>query len=93
MTERHRRELIAIVSLLVGVFLALTLLPWDITGAFGRFVGRQLWTALGLGAAILPILGLAVGLVGFGRFRRLDVMRVAVLFGGLVVLVPYAIAV
>jgi len=93
LTERHRRELLAIVSLLVGLFVALTLIPWDITGAFGRFIGHLLWKYFGAGAVVIPVLGIAVGLAGFGRIPGIDVRRVGALFGGLIVLVPYAIAV
>ncbi len=92
-TPRHRQELLAIVSLLVGVFVGLTLLPWDVTGAAGRIIGRFLWMSLGVGAALLPFLGFGIALAGFGRFPRLDVTRAAVLLGGLVVLVPFAIAI
>ncbi|UCF40269.1 MAG: DNA translocase FtsK [Gemmatimonadota bacterium] len=92
-TPRHRQELLAIVSLLLGVFVGLTLLPWDVTGAVGRIIGRFLWMSLGVGAGLLPLLGLGVALAGFGRVPRLDVVRVAVLLGGLVLLIPFSIAV
>ncbi len=93
LTPRHKQELLAIVSLLVGVFVGLTLLPWDVTGAAGRVIGRFLWMSLGLGAGLLPLLGFGVALAGFGRLPRLDVTRVAVLLGGLVLLVPVVIAI
>ena len=92
-TPRHRRELLAIVSILAGVFLALALLRWDITGPAGRFFGRILWEYLGSGAALIPVLGVVLGLAGFGRFRELDLKRVSVLVAGLVFLVPFAIAI
>ncbi|HWP36397.1 MAG TPA: hypothetical protein VNL18_02475, partial [Gemmatimonadales bacterium] len=92
LSERHRRELIAIVALLLGVFVGLTLLPLDVTGPAGRFVGGVLWRYLGLGAAMLPLLGLAVGLAGFGRFGTRDIGDVTPLFLGLVLLVPFTIA-
>ena len=92
LTERHRRELVAIAALLAGVFIGLTLLPLDVTGPAGRVVGRVLWEYLGAGAALLPVLGIAVGLAGFGRFGTRDIGDVTVFFLGLVPLVPFAIA-
>ena len=92
LAPRHRQELLAIVSLLVGVFVGLTLLPIDITGAAGRVIGRFLWISLGAGAAFLPVFAVGLSLAAFGRLT-IDVSRVAVLLGGMVVLVPYAIAV
>ncbi|MBI2071842.1 MAG: DNA translocase FtsK [Gemmatimonadetes bacterium] len=93
LSPRHRRELIAIVALLVGVFVGLTLLPLDLTGPAGRALGRFLWQYLGAGAAVIPILGIALGLAGFGRLGATELWRVAVLFGGLILLVPYALAI
>jgi S-DNA-T family DNA segregation ATPase FtsK/SpoIIIE len=93
LTPRHRQELIAIGALLAGVFVALTLLPWDVTGPVGRGIGNFFWRALGIGAALIPLYGLTAGLGGFGRVPRLDILRVTVLFAGLIVLVPFAIAV
>ena len=92
-TSDRRRELLAIASLLAGVFVGLTLLPWDITGPTGRIAGRFLWTYLGAGAAFIPLLGIAVGLAGFGRLATLSVQRTVILFAGLLVLVPFAIAI
>ncbi len=89
---RRKRELIAIISFLAGVFTGLALLPWDITGPIGRGVGRSLWEYLGLGGALIPILGIVTGLAGFGRFRELGLRRSAVLLAGLVPLVPFAVA-
>jgi S-DNA-T family DNA segregation ATPase FtsK/SpoIIIE len=88
----QRHELLAIASLMAGIFVLLMLLPLDITGPAGRVLGGFLWRYLGVGAAILPVLGVAVGLAGFGRLGPLDIGRVAVLFTGLLVLVPFAIA-
>jgi S-DNA-T family DNA segregation ATPase FtsK/SpoIIIE len=93
LTPRHRQELLAIGALLAGVFVALTFLPWDITGPFGRWVGHLLWRYLGVGTAAIPLVGLGVGLAAFGRLPRFDIVRVAVLCVGLIVLVPFAIAV
>jgi S-DNA-T family DNA segregation ATPase FtsK/SpoIIIE len=93
LNPRHRQELIAIAALLVGVFVGLSLLPLDFTGPVGRVTGRLLWQYLGVGAALIPLLGVGVGLAGFGRFGHLSLGRVALLFLGLVPLVPFAIAV
>jgi S-DNA-T family DNA segregation ATPase FtsK/SpoIIIE len=90
---RHRRELLAIVALLVGVFFGLALLPTDVTGPAGRVAGRVLWKGFGAGAALLPVLGLTVALAGFGRLPGLDLRRATILFSGLVFLVPFAIAI
>jgi len=93
LTPRHQRELLAIVSILAGVFFALALPGWDITGPAGKFLGRVLWEYLGSGAALIPVLGVVLGLAGFGRFRELGLRRVSVLVAGLVLLVPFAIAI
>ncbi len=89
---RHRQELIAIVSLLVGVFIGLTLLPWDVTGPAGRFGGRLLWTYLGLGAPLIPVAGVGLALAGFGRLGGLDLRRAGVFAGAMLVLAPFAVA-
>ena len=90
---RHRQELIAIVSLLAGVFIGLTLLPWDVTGPAGRVVGTLLWRLLGAGAALIPVLGLVIALASFGRFRELELRRASALVAGLVILLPFVIAI
>jgi S-DNA-T family DNA segregation ATPase FtsK/SpoIIIE len=93
LASRHRQELLAIVSLLAGVFVALTLVPWDLTGPVGHAIGRFLLAALGAGAVLLPVVAAAAALAAFRRLGPLDVPRAAVLGAGLVALVPYAIAV
>ncbi len=90
---RHKQELIAIVSLLAGVFIGLTLLPWDVTGPAGRVVGTLLWRLLGAGAALIPVLGLVIALASFGRFRELELRRASALVAGLVILLPFVIAI
>lgn len=92
LTPRHRQELVAIVALLIGVFVGLALLPTDLTGPAGRGAGRFLWTYLGVGAALIPALGFTVALAGFGRLPGLDLRRAAILFAGLIPLVPFSIA-
>ncbi|MEE8134491.1 MAG: DNA translocase FtsK [Gemmatimonadales bacterium] len=90
---RHRQELLAIAFLLAGIFLALTLLPLNVTGPLGRGAGRFLWIYLGIGAALLPLAGFGLALAGFGRIPSFDFQRVGVLVGGLMVLLPFAIAI
>ena len=93
LTPERRRELTAILFLAAGVFLGLSLLPTSITGPIGSAFGSFLWRWLGLGAALIPVALLAVGLIGFGWLARVDTWRVSVLGGGLVVLVPFGIGV
>ena len=93
-TSGRRRELIAIVALLVGVFIGLAMQPWwDVTGPLGRSVGRILPKYFGVGAVMIAMLGIFVGLAGFGRFRGLGLRRASVLIAGLVLLLPFAIAI
>src|SRR6267378_413888 len=57
MNSKARQELIGIAALLVGFFLGLTLLPVALTGSWGRAIGNALWQLFGVGAIVLPILG------------------------------------
>jgi S-DNA-T family DNA segregation ATPase FtsK/SpoIIIE len=91
--REHGRRFGAVVALVIGVFLALTLLPFNITGPFGRVLGPGLWSMLGLGAIGAPLLGLLIGMAGFERLPRLDMKRAAILVVGLSILVPYVIGV
>ncbi|MCH7775778.1 MAG: DNA translocase FtsK [Gemmatimonadetes bacterium] len=93
LTPDRRRELAAILSLAAGVFLGLSLLPIPLTGPLGRIVGDVLWKGLGLGSLLLPALLLIVGIIRFGWLSGLDARRIAILMGGLVLLVPFGIAV
>jgi DNA segregation ATPase FtsK/SpoIIIE, S-DNA-T family len=93
MTTDSRRRLGAITALVLGVFVGLTLLPFELTGPVGRWVGHALWHALGIGATGLPLLGLGLALAGFERLGRLDMKRAAVLMIGLSLLVPYLVGV
>jgi S-DNA-T family DNA segregation ATPase FtsK/SpoIIIE len=93
LTPRHRQELLGILALAAGVFLGLAMLPVDLTGPLGRSAGRGLWNYFGLGAAMLPVLGLGVGLAAFGRFTAVTPKRLTVLFTGLAILVPFAVAI
>ncbi len=92
MNPKARQELIGIAALLVGFFLGLTLLPVALTGSWGRTIGNALWQLFGVGAIVLPILGVAWALAAFERLGALSWGRTAVLGAGLVLLIPYGIA-
>ena len=91
MNRKARQELIGIGALVVGLFLGLTLLRLPITGAWGDRVGTLLWRLFGLGAVLLPVLGVGWALAAFGRLGSLSAARAAALGAGLVVLLPYGI--
>ncbi len=93
MRPEDRRRFAAVASLVIGVFLGLTLVPAIPTGPLGSGLGSFLWRALGAGAVGLPLLGLGLGLAGFDRLPRLDMKRAAILLGGLALLVPFTIGV
>lgn len=93
MSDEGRRHLSAIVALVLGSFIGLTLLPVHLTGPIGETLGGFLWRSLGLGALGFPMLGLGLGLAGFDRLPRLDMKRAAILVIGLAVLVPFLIGV
>ncbi|MEO8637062.1 MAG: DNA translocase FtsK [Gemmatimonadales bacterium] len=91
--ETGHRHLTAIVALVFGSFVGLTLLPVHLTGPMGEWLGKSLWRLLGVGALGFPFLGLGLGLAGFDRLPRLDMKRAAILVVGLAVLVPFLIGV
>jgi S-DNA-T family DNA segregation ATPase FtsK/SpoIIIE len=93
MNAKARRELIGIAALLVGLFLGLTLLPVALTGSWGRTIGSALRQMFGLGAVVVPVLGVAWALAAFERLGALSWERAASLGAGLILLVPYGIAV
>lgn len=93
MSEQGRRHLAAIVALIIGSFVGLTLLPLHLTGPFGEWLGRFLWRALGLGALGFPLLGLGLGLAGFDRLPALDMKRAAILVTGLAIVLPFLLGV
>jgi S-DNA-T family DNA segregation ATPase FtsK/SpoIIIE len=92
-SDEGRRHLSAIIALVAGSFVGLTLLPVEVTGPFGAWLGAALRRTLGIGALGFPLLGLGLGLAGFDRLPRLDMKRVAILVTGLAVLVPFIIGV
>ena len=93
MNPKARQELIGIAALLVGFFVGLTLLPVSVTGSWGRTVGHALWQLFGVGAIVVPVLGVGWALAAFDRLGALSWRRAAVLGAGLVLLIPYGIAV
>jgi S-DNA-T family DNA segregation ATPase FtsK/SpoIIIE len=93
MNPKARQELVGIAALLVGFFLGLTLLPGALTGSWGRAIGTWLWQLFGVGAIVLPILGVAWALAAFERLGALSWARTAALGAGLILLIPYAIAI
>ena len=93
MNAEHRGRFAAVVSLVAGAFVVLTLVPVGITGPIGQWLGTGLWTTLGAGAVGVPLLGILLGLAGFERLPRLDMKRAAILAIGATVLVPYLIGV
>ncbi len=93
MELRRRNEILAIAYLLLGVFIALSLLPAQITGPVGGVIGGVLWKYLGLGSPLIALLCFTLGLAGFGRLGRLDFVRTGVLFGGLILLVPLSVGI
>src|SRR5206468_2743320 len=93
MNPKARQELVGIAALLVGFFLGLTLLPVPLTGSWGRAMGAALWQLFGVGAIVVPIVGVGWALAAFERLGALSWGRAAVLGAGLILLVPYGIAV
>jgi S-DNA-T family DNA segregation ATPase FtsK/SpoIIIE len=88
-----RRELIGIGALSVGLFIGLTLLPLSVTGRVGQGTGQLLLKAFGIGAILLPVLGIGWALAAFERLGTLSTGRTAALVAGLVLLIPYGIGV
>ncbi|MGH7537168.1 MAG: DNA translocase FtsK, partial [Gemmatimonadales bacterium] len=93
MKPKARAELIGVGALVVGLFVGLTLLPLHLTGGVGDRVGAFVWRGFGVGAVLLPVLGIGWALAAFGRLGSLSTVRAAVLVLGLIVLVPYAIGI
>jgi S-DNA-T family DNA segregation ATPase FtsK/SpoIIIE len=91
--DGRRRRLGAVTALVVGLFVGLTLLPVQITGPVGGYIGHALWQLLGAGALGIPLLGIGLALAGFDRLGGLDMKRSAILIVGLSVLVPYVVGV
>ncbi len=93
MNAKARTELIGVAALLLGLFFGLTLLQLPLTGSWGRAIGGMLWKLFGLGAVVLPVLGIGWALAAFERLGPLSAGRAAALGGGLILLVPYSIAI
>src|SRR2546430_10529751 len=93
MNSKAREELLGIAALLVGFFLGLTLLPLSLTGSWGRAIGGALWQLFGVGAVVLPILGVGWALAAFERLGALSWGRTAALGAGLIILIPFSVAI
>ena len=93
MNPKARNELIGVAALLLGLFFGLTLLQLPLTGSWGRAIGGMLWQVFGLGAVVLPVLGVGWALAAFERLGPLSWGRAAALGAGLILLVPYGIAI
>ena len=93
MSSDSRRRLGAITALVAGLFVGLTLLPFQLTGPFGQALGERLREYLGAGALGIPLLGIGLALAGFERLGTLDMKRSAFLIVGLSVLLPYLVGV
>lgn len=93
MNPKARQELLGIAALAVGLFLGLTLLPVGLTGSWGRAIGALLWQLVGVGAIVLPLLGIGWALAAFERLGALSWGRAASLGAGLVLLIPFGIAI
>ncbi|MGH7630746.1 MAG: DNA translocase FtsK [Gemmatimonadales bacterium] len=93
MNPESRRRFGALAALIAGLFVTLALVLHAQTGQLGTVLGDALWRALGVGAAGIPLLGLAIALAGFDRLPRLDMKRAALLMGGLTLLVPFVLGV
>src|SRR5690349_6224248 len=91
MNRKARQELVGIGALVVGLFLGLTLLRLPLTGSWGGTVGSALWRACGVGAVLLPLLGIGWALAAFERLGSLSAGRAAALGAGLIVLLPFGI--
>jgi len=93
MSPKARQELVGIGALVAGLFLGLTLLPLELTGPWGHRLGIDLWQFFGIGAVLLPVLGIGWALAAFQRLGSLSIGRTAWLFAGLMVLIPYGIGI
>jgi len=93
MNPQARPELLGIAALLVGLFLGLTLVPVGLTGSWGRATGALLWQLVGVGAVVLPLLGIGWALAAFERLGPLSWGRAASLGAGLILLLPFCIAI
>jgi S-DNA-T family DNA segregation ATPase FtsK/SpoIIIE len=93
MNPKARNELIGVAALLLGLFFGLTLLQLPLTGSWGRGIGGMLWKLFGLGAVVLPVLGIGWALAAFERLGPLSWGRAAALGAGLILIVPYGIAI
>ena len=93
MNKKVRGELIGVGALVLGLFVGMTLLPGHLTGGVGDRLGAVIRQGLGVGALLIPILGIGWALAAFGWLGALSTGRTAVFVTGLIFLAPYAIGV
>ncbi len=101
-SPEQRRELGGLGLLALGTFLLLSLVPAallgpladhlsasrNLLGPVGAWIGGMLYAGLGLGAPVLALIPCVAGVGAFGWLERSRAIRVAVLLGGLVFLLP-----
>ncbi|HET9709647.1 MAG TPA: DNA translocase FtsK [Gemmatimonadales bacterium] len=93
MNKKIRGELLGVGALVLGLFVGLTLLPGHLTGGVGDRLGAVIRQGLGLGAVLIPILGIGWALAAFGWLGGLSTGRTAAFMTGLIFLVPYVVGV
>jgi DNA segregation ATPase FtsK/SpoIIIE, S-DNA-T family len=98
----HRRELIGLALLLLALLFALSLIPvqalgprgaelfphQNVVGRLGGFLATGAWSFFGLVHLLLPVFPAIWGLHAFGRIDRPGAVRLSVLLGGVVLILP-----
>ena len=102
LSEKQKRELLALAMLALAAFVALSLVPTSLPGGaaaaetarsnlmgeVGRLVSGWLYAYLGAGAVLVPLVPLLGGAACFGWLERARAWRLAALLVGLLLLVP-----
>jgi DNA segregation ATPase FtsK/SpoIIIE, S-DNA-T family len=98
----HRRELIGLALLLLALLFALSLIPvqalgprgaelfphQNVVGRLGGVLATGAWSLFGLVHLLLPVFPAIWGLHAFGRIDRPGAVRLSVLLGGVVLILP-----
>jgi DNA segregation ATPase FtsK/SpoIIIE, S-DNA-T family len=98
----HRRELIGLALLLLALLFALSLIPvqalgprgaelfphQNVVGRLGGFLATGAWSFFGLVHLLLPVFPAIWGLHAFGRIDRPGAVRLSLLLGGVVLILP-----
>ena len=78
MTAESRRRFGALAALIAGLFVTLALLLHKHTRSLGTVLGVALWSAHGVGAAGIPLLGFGISLVrSSSRLRAHSIRRLS----------------